>query len=205
MKFIFNTNQHYILEDDAVLLRPLQATDMAHLKCFAINEPTLWQYSLVPASGVHGMATYIDAALAQRAKGLAYAFIVFDKKIQQYAGCTRFYDIQLANNMLQLGYTWYGAAYQGTGLNKHCKLLMLQFAFEQIGMHRVEFRADINNGRSIAAMKSIGGTTEGILRENCTKADGTYRTSIVLSILKSEWQGGVKDRLIEKIYASNNL
>ena len=50
---------------------------------------------------------------------------------------------------LQLGYTWYGSAFRGTGLNKHCKFLLLQFAFETLGMERVEFRADNSNERSI--------------------------------------------------------
>lgn len=50
-----------------------------------------------------------------------------------------------------------------TGLNKNCKYLLLQYAFEELGMERVEFRADNNNSRSVAAMKSIGCTVEGVL------------------------------------------
>ena len=103
------------------------------------------------------------------------------------------------NQTLQLGYTWYGAKFQGTGLNKNCKLLLLQFAFETMGMERVEFRADKNNQRSIAAMKSIGCTNEGILRSNVPNAMGGRRDSIVLSILKHEWEGRVKELLISKI------
>ena len=62
-------------------------------------------------------------------------------------------------------------------------------------MQRVEFRADNNNKTSIAAMKSIGCVEEGVLRSNTLKSDGGRRDSIVLSILKSEWEGGVKERL----------
>jgi RimJ/RimL family protein N-acetyltransferase len=89
--------------------------------------------------------------------------------------------------------------FHGTGLNKHCKYLLLQFAFEQIGMERVEFRADNTNERSIAAMKSIGCVVEGVLRSSTIKADGKRRDSIVLSILKEEWENGVKDRLFAKL------
>ena len=55
-----------------------------------------------------------------------YPFIVFDKKAGKYAGSTRFYDIQQGYSTTQLGFTWYGSAYQGTGLNRHCKWLLLQ-------------------------------------------------------------------------------
>jgi RimJ/RimL family protein N-acetyltransferase len=48
----------------------------------------------------------------------------------KYAGSTRFYDINLEFKTLLLGFTWYGKQFRGTGLNKHCKYLLLQFAFE---------------------------------------------------------------------------
>jgi RimJ/RimL family protein N-acetyltransferase len=100
---------------------------------------------------------------------------------------------------LQLGYTWYGKEFQGTGLNKHCKYLLLEFAFEKMQVERVEFRADANNEKSIAAMKSIGCTVEGILRKNVKKPEGGRRDSIILSILKDEWNQQVKQNLKNKL------
>ena len=75
---------------------------------------------------------------------------------------------------------------------------MLQFAFKTLHAERVEFRADANNQRSIAAMKSIGCTVEGILRNNCSSTSGR-RNSIVLSILKDEWNSTVKEMLASKL------
>jgi RimJ/RimL family protein N-acetyltransferase len=66
-------------------------------------------------------------------------------------------------------------------------------------MERVEFRADNENVRSIAAMKSIGCKTDGILRSNMPKREGGRRDSIVLSILKNEWESKVKEMLGKKI------
>ncbi len=189
-----NFSHDYLLEDERVLLRPLVPSDFEILKEFAINEPTLWQYSLLSAAGPENMKIYLDAAFADKAKGTAYPFIVFDKLTQKYVGSTRFYDYQPTHNTVQLGYTWYGKASQGTGLNKNCKFLMLKFAFEELELDRVEFRADNNNARSIAAMKNIGCVVEGVLRSNCSSPSGR-RDSIVLSILKDEWFGGVKQRL----------
>ena len=195
----FDRNAEYILEDDRVLLRPLKESDIEFLLPYALNEQDTWIYSHKSAKGEEGMRNYINTALTNRAAGKEYPFIVFDKKTQLYAGSTRFYDIQPDNDMLQLGYTWYGEAYRGTGLNKHCKFLILQLAFETLGMLRVEFRADARNERSIAAMKSIGCTVEGILRSNMWLEDGGRRDSIVLSILKEEWENGVKQKLFERL------
>lgn len=66
-------------------------------------------------------------------------------------------------------------------------------------MERVEFRADNENARSIAAMKSIGCKADGILRSNMPKREGGRRDSIVLSILKHEWESEVKEMLKKKI------
>jgi RimJ/RimL family protein N-acetyltransferase len=195
----FNPEADYILEDDRALLRPLQNSDFENLLPFAINEPDTWNYSLVSAKGAGGMHSYLDAALKAKTEGKEYPFIVYDKKTGQYAGCTRFYDIQAQFETLQLGYTWYGEQFRGTGLNKHCKFLLLQFAFETLDMKRVEFRADARNERSIAAMKSLGCTVEGILRSHAPLEDGTRRDSIVLSILQHEWQQGIKERLRGKL------
>ncbi len=195
----FDLSKDYILEDDTVLLRPLRADDYEHLLPFALGEPEIWKFSLFPAAGEEGLKNYIDTALASKAAGTEYPFIVFDKRTGQYAGSTRFYDIQLNNQSLQLGYTWYGKAFQGTGLNKHCKLLLLQLAFDEFNLLRVEFRADNNNAKSIAAMKSIGCTEEGVLRSHVATSTGARRNSIILSILKEEWDAGIKEKLIQKI------
>lgn len=199
MHYTFDLSKEYILEDNCVLLRPLQTNDCNNLRYFSLNEPDIWTYSSQKAAGEENLKKYIEFALNARAAGNEYPFIVFDKRTQSYAGSTRYYDIQLQHLTLQLGFTWYGKAFQGTGLNKHCKFLLLQFAFEQMGMERVEFRADNNNARSIAAMKSIGCTPEGVLRSHAIKADGSRRDSIVLSILKNEWFSHVKDNIRRKM------
>ncbi|QHS59773.1 GNAT family N-acetyltransferase [Chitinophaga agri] len=195
----FNVSDHVVLEDERVILRPLVLADDDHLIPFVNTEPEIWKFSTVPPTGPGGMREYIRAATEARKEGKEYPFIVFDKQLQRYAGSTRFYDIQLKNSMLQLGYTWYGKDFQGTGLNKHCKFLLLQYAFERIDMERVEFRAAHTNERSIAAMKRIGCTVEGILRNCAANADGSRRSSIILSILKDEWFGHVKDGLHKQL------
>ena len=191
-----NYQHNYILEDDHVMLRLLIEEDYNNLLPFSLNEPETWKYSLIGAEGEEGLKNYVSIALKEWKKEKEYPFIVFDKLTNEYAGSTRFYDINEEFKTLQLGYTWYGKKFRGTKLNKHCKFLLLSFAFENLGMERVEFRADNNNERSIAAMKSIGCKVDGVLRSNTPTRDGAIRRdSIVLSILKQEWFYDVKDKL----------
>ena len=193
-------NPNLILEDEFVLLRPLQETDVAHLLPFSINEPELWKFSLVRANGKENLEHYIQIAIKARENGAEFPFIVYDKRTGNYAGSTRFYDINYGFKTIQLGYTWYGKDFQGTGLNKHCKYLLLTYAFETLGMERVEFRADNDNERSKAAMLSIGCTVDGILRSNMpTFESEARRDSIVLSILREEWFEVVKEHLNKKL------
>ena len=189
-----------LLEDDRVLLRPLEATDAKHLMDISLHEPETWEFSLVKADGQVNLSNYIKLALKAKDMQKEFPYVVYDKQSGKYAGSTRFYDINFEFKTLQLGYTWYGKDFRGTGLNKHCKYLLLRFAFETLGMERVEFRADANNYRSIAAMKSIGCTAEGVLRSHMPTHDSEIRRdSIILSILKDEWFDKVKVNLEEKL------
>jgi RimJ/RimL family protein N-acetyltransferase len=195
----FNFDYKYTLEDDRVILRPLEYSDFDNLISFSTTEPEIWRYSLVDAVGENGLTNYLNLAINARKAKKEYPFIVFDKLTNSFAGCCRFYDIQLTTKCVLLGYTWYGKKFQGTGLNKHCKYLLLSFAFAEMGMVRVEFRADYENKRSISALKSIGCKEEGILRSNAIKNDGTRRDSIVMSILKPEWEINLKRELKSKL------
>jgi len=192
-----NFNEDYVLENEMVLLRPLVAGDIKYFRPFSINEPDLWQYSLVSAAGEENLKNYLNIAFDMRTNQTGYPFIVFDKRTNEYAGSTRFYDFSSYHQTTTIGFSWYGKKFQGTGLNKNCKYLLLEFLFDKIDMERVEFRADKDNARSIAAMKSIGCTVEGVLRNHCKSVTGR-RDSIILSILKNEWFDGLKSALKEK-------
>lgn len=192
-------HEQLVLEDERVLLRALQPEDEAHLLPFSLQEPDLWTYGLVTAAGTDNLRAYITTAVKQREEGKEFPFIVFDKASGEYAGSTRFYDIQPAYKTTQLGYTWYGKKFQRTGLNRHCKLLLLDFAFLQWELERVEFRADAANMRSVQAMKAIGCVEEGILRNHLPTHSGGRRNSIILSILRSEWLASTREKLIAQI------
>ncbi|MEC4113603.1 GNAT family N-acetyltransferase [Myroides pelagicus] len=188
-----------ILTNDRVVLRPLEYRDIETLLRFSISEPDIWDYTPTTGAGKENLEKYINKAIQDREAETAIPFVVFDKKVEQYVGSTRLCDINHVQKKLIIGYTWYGQEFRGTGLNKHCKYLLLQYAFETLAMERVEFRADNTNARSIAAMKSIGCTLEGVLRSDVIMRDGRRRDTAVLSILRDEWFLYVKEQLLSKL------
>jgi RimJ/RimL family protein N-acetyltransferase len=195
----FDFTKNYVLEDDRVLLRPINSLDANELAVYVRTEPEIWKYSLFAINEEADLQGYINSAIQSRIEKAAYPFIVFDKQLNMYVGSTRYYDIQLAFETTQLGYTWYSKQVWGTKLNQHCKYLLLQFAFDQMNLKRVEFRADNDNKRSIAAMKKIGCTEEGVLRSHLPRPDGSRRDSIVLSITKDDWDRKVKSLLLSQL------
>jgi len=196
----FDFNEDYILENEFVRLEPLKETHYDFLLEYTLNEPEIWEYSMVKCDTPENLIKYINIAIQKRIDKKEYTFVVFDKQKQKYVGATRYCDVFLSSNRLQMGYTWYGKKHQGSGVNKHCKWLLLNFAFEDMQMYRVEFRAYTENLRSINALLSIGCEIDGVLRSNaiCPKT-GTRRDTMVLSILKNEWFDSVKMMLWNKI------
>jgi RimJ/RimL family protein N-acetyltransferase len=196
---VFNFKKDYVLENDVVRLQSLQASDFEKLVAFSINEPELWSFNANGPDSPENLKKYIEKALSQKEKLVGYPFIVFDKTKNKVAGSTRYYNINLEAKHLEIGFTWYGKEFQGTTLNKNCKLLLLEFAFEKMNLERVGFRANNLNQRSIAAMKSIGCIEEGILRNFNTDAKGNRIDAIILSIVKEEWFATVKQNLKNRI------
>jgi RimJ/RimL family protein N-acetyltransferase len=195
----FDFKENYILENEFVRLEPLKLSDFDVLLNYSENEPEIWEFNSGGANGKENLEKYISNAILQRELEKEYAFIIFDKKTQSYVGSTRFYNIFLENKTIEIGYTWYGKEFQGTGINKNCKYLLLEFAFEKLDMERVAFAANSKNLRSLNAMKSIGCVVEGVLRNCSTDAKGNRIDATRLSILKNEWNDDVKEKLNNRI------
>src|SRR5687767_7633029 len=170
MKFQFD--QDIILENERALLRPLQTEDYDHLLSVATAHKDLLQYSPTPLHDPELFKKYVMDALAERDKKFRYAFSVFDKKTQQFAGSTSMANVSNYDKRLEIGWTWYGKEFQRSGLNRACKLLLLSYAFGTLEFERVEFRIDERNQPSRTAVEKIGGKLEGILRSHMTMPNG---------------------------------
>jgi len=201
----FDFKENHILENESIRLIPLEISHYHYLLEYSINEPELWQFNSGGANGSENLKKYISDTIQQRVNENEYPFIVFDKRKNKYIGSTRFYSFKQLNNTVEIGYTWYGKESHGDGANKNCKYLLLEFAFEKIRAERVGFGASNLNERSINAMKSIGCSVEGVLRNYCLDNNGNRIDAIILSILKNEWFSEIKETLKKRIRSYSDI
>lgn len=184
----FNFADDIVLENELLLLRPVSLNDIGNLMPVAITDKTLLQFSPKQIYTPALLTEYIKTAIALRKEHSRYSFSLFNKTADCYIGSTAFMNVSNTDDRLEIGATWIGKQFQGTGLNRQCKHLLLQYAFEELGAHRVEFRTDERNIRSRKAIEKIGGKLEGILREHTVMHDGYRRNTCCYSILKQEWK-----------------
>ncbi len=113
-------------------------------------------------------------------------------------GTTSLGDLFLTDERLHLGWTAYTPAAWGSHVNPECKLLLLEHAFTDCGFGRVKLQTDLVNLRSQAAIERLGAVREGVLRRHRRRADGTFRDTVVYSILANEWPA-VRAGLVERL------
>jgi N-acetyltransferase len=144
----------------------------------------LWYTSVAPAEK---MSAYVVAALDMRERLGAMPFVVRDLATDDLVGSTRYFNVDAVNRRLEIGHTWYAKRVQRTGINTECKLLLLGHAFEVLRCIAVEFRTHWFNQASRAAIERLGAKQDGILRNHQLLPDGSYRDTVVFSIINSEW------------------
>ena len=111
-------------------------------------------------------------------------FVLFDG--EELAGMSSFLGIDDGRQTLEIGGTYYRPKFRGTGFNRRAKDMMLNRAFS-CGIRRVEFRVDVRNTRSQAAMKKLGAVREGVLRADRITWTGHVRDTVLFAILKGEY------------------
>ncbi|TYB76411.1 GNAT family N-acetyltransferase [Bizionia myxarmorum] len=173
-------------ENNYVKLTLLDLSNYKYLTEIA-EEKDLIFYAPNAISPPGELREYVQNAIEDYINKTAIPFIIYDKRKQAYAGSTRFGLINYKNKVLHIGWTWIGKDFQGTGLNKNIKFLMLQYAFETLAFDKVEFRIDERNMKSRKAVEKIGATLEGILRKDTLMLDGFKRSTCCFGILKEEW------------------
>jgi RimJ/RimL family protein N-acetyltransferase len=178
--------QPTILEGRGIRLEPLNASHHDGLEA-AAADGKLWElwFTSVPAPG--GMKNYIETALKGQQDGHMLPWAVRDLASNTIIGTTRYHDIVAAIDRVEIGWTWYGASRQRTGVNTTCKLLLLQHAFDTLHCKVVGLRTDNFNFRSQKAIEGIGAKRDGVIRHHAARKDGTVRDSVMFSILATEW------------------
>lgn len=116
-------------------------------------------------------------------------------------GTTSIGDVVLGDERAHVGWTGYGPRWWGSAVNPEFKLLLLAHCFDDCGLGRVKIQTDAINARSQAAIARLGATREGVLRRHKARADGTFRDTVVFSVLREEWpavRAGLRARLLAR-------
>ncbi|MDB5873152.1 MAG: putative acetyltransferase [Ramlibacter sp.] len=174
------------LETSTVRLEPMSPDHAAELEA-AAHDGKLWNLRItsVPAPGE--TAGYIATALKGRDQGHMLPFVVRDLASGKIIGSTRYHDIVVPIERLEIGYTWYGQSWQRSHVNTTCKLLLMTHAFETLGAKLLGWRTDNFNFASQRAIERLGARKDGVLRHHAPRRDGTVRDTVMYSLAAGEW------------------
>ncbi len=174
-----------ILEGRWVRLEPLDEGHREPL-CAAADDERIWRHALTDARG-RGFDAWFADALARRDAGRRVPFAVRLRDGGRLVGSTSLLDYDPRHHTVEIGSTWYAPDVWGTRVNPECKLLLLQHAFEALGVNRVSLVTDVLNERSQAAIAKLGAVREGVLRSHMVRKGGRVRDSVLFSIIAPEW------------------
>jgi RimJ/RimL family protein N-acetyltransferase len=185
-----------LLESAEVRLEPLEHRHLADLQA-AAADGEVWRKWTTSIPSPERMAEEIERRRAGQEAGLVvpWATCLPDGRA---VGMTTFLSIDEASRRLEIGATWLAASVQGTAVNPAAKLLQLTRAFDVLGCIAVEFRTHWHNRQSRAALERLGAKQDGVLRNHRILPDGSYRDTVVYSIVEAEWSAvrrGLEARL----------
>lgn len=185
------------LEGRHAKLEPLTLAHADELAA-AVTDGNLWKlwYTRIPAP--EQMSEEIERRLGLQRQGSMLPFAIRRKDTGKLCGMTTYMHIEPAHRRVEIGSTWYAKSAQRTGINTECKSMLLTHAFEDLKCIAVEFRTSFMNFQSRKAILRLGAKQDGILRNHMIMPDGTYRDTVVYSILESEWPA-IKQHLQSKL------
>ena len=173
-----------VLAGSQVTLRELRASDAASL-CALLTTEEVSRFISPPPTTVEGFERFIAWTLRQRQAGTYACFAVTLDSTDTAIGIFQLRELEPGFGTAEWGFA-IGSAYWGSGVFQEGAELMVNFAFEVVGVHRLEARAAVKNGRGNGALRKIGAVQEGLLRKSFQK-DGEYLDQALWTILREDW------------------
>jgi N-acetyltransferase len=174
-----------ILEGETVRLEPLTDDHIPDLFLAGGDDDEVWRWMPAPTPRTETELAKVAAGLIEPPDHVPFAVIL--KETGRAVGWTTYIDTPGYADSIEIGWTWYGRAVWRSAVNTECKLLLIDHAFDKLGVNRVMLKTDILNIRSQTAIRRIGGLSEGVLRRHRRRPDGTWRDTAYFSILDDEW------------------
>ena len=182
------------LTGSLVRLEPLSANHAEDLAVAAEEDRSAYGFAGVPRD--REIDEYLAAQLERARERSFTPFAQIRLRDGRAVGCTAYWDPRFWPGgtelcAVEIGWTWLAASAQRTGLNTESKLLLMEHAFETLGVVRVDFKTDARNERSRRAIERLGATFEGVLRSwsasHAPGEEGLLRDSAMFSVIASEW------------------
>ena len=173
------------LTGSMVTLRELRASDAPSL-CALLTTEDVSRFISPPPTTVEGFERFIAWTLRQRQAGSYACFAVTIDSTDTAIGIFQLRELEPGFGTAEWGFA-IGSAYWGTGVFQDGAELMINFAFETVGVHRLEARAAVKNGRGNGALRKIGAVQEGLLRRSFLR-HGQHHDQLLWSILADDWQ-----------------
>ena len=174
-----------VLAGSEVTLRELRASDAPSLFALLTTEEVA-RFISPPPNTVEGFERFIAWTARQRSAGAYVCFAVTLKGYDTAIGIFQIRDLSVGFETAEWGFA-IGSPFWGTGVFEQGAALALQFAFETLGVHRLEARAALKNGRGNGALQKLGAVQEGILRKSFLR-HGQYFDQALYTILDSDWR-----------------
>src|SRR4029079_7757428 len=140
-----------------------------------------------PPTTVDGFEKFIAWTVRQRRAGSYVCFAVTIDSTDTAIGIFQLRELEPGFGTAEWGFA-IGSAYWGTGVFQEGAELLIKFAVDTVGVHRLEARAAVRNGRGNGALRKIGAVQEGLLRKSFLK-NGEYLDQALWAILDEDWQG----------------
>ena len=172
------------LMGNLVSLRELRATDAPALFA-ALTGEQVSRFISPPPATVNGFERFIGWAIRQRQAGQYVCFAVVPHGSDIAIGIFQVRSLEPAFGTAEWGFAL-ASQFWGTGIFVDGAKLIVDFAFDVLGVHRLEARAAVKNGRGNGALRKLGAVQEGVLRRSFCR-NGEYLDQALWTILKEEW------------------
>ena len=179
------------LAGQMVTLRELRASDAASLFALLTTEEVS-RFISPPPTSVEGFEKFIAWAHRQRQAGQYLCFAVTVKGFDTAIGIFQVRDLHSGLDTAEWGFA-IGSAFWGTGVFEDAARLVLEFAFDTLGVRRLEARAAVQNGRGHGALLKMGAVREATLRQSFAK-NGRHLDQALFTILEKDWRPATKAR-----------
>ncbi len=174
-----------VLMGRTVVLREMRTSDAASLFALLTTEDVA-RFISPPPSSVEGFERFIAWAARQRAVGSYVCFAVTLAESDTAVGIFQIRSTEPGFGTAEWGFAL-GSPFWGTGVFQESAELVMEFAFETVGVHRLEARAAIRNSRGNGALKKIGARQEGVLRKSFLR-NGEYLDQALWTVLDEDWR-----------------